>query len=209
MQDAHKRAFVVAKMTKADLLTDVRDSLQKALDEGKPCMTGEKLADAVMNYIINFVPLEIADVGTLPDYVIPWLLQEPMVSISGLTSSSNRNITITNRAILRAMRSTKVNGGRAAEVSDLNHLTRIIEQGHYIYDKEHNNIIAFLPCKNLRSTLSDNDKKKVIKLPLYIRNNGDSYIPTIGKVLQSNVKEGKKDRNASQFLKIPTKKPTP
>ena len=36
MQDAHKRAFVVAKMTKADLLTDVRDSLQKALDEGKP-----------------------------------------------------------------------------------------------------------------------------------------------------------------------------
>ena len=34
MQDAHKRAFVVAKMTKADLLTDVHDSLQKALDEG-------------------------------------------------------------------------------------------------------------------------------------------------------------------------------
>ena len=35
-QNEHKRAFVVAKMAKADMLTEVRDSLQKALDEGKP-----------------------------------------------------------------------------------------------------------------------------------------------------------------------------
>ena len=35
-QNEHKRAFVVAKMAKADMLTEVRDSLQKALDEGVP-----------------------------------------------------------------------------------------------------------------------------------------------------------------------------
>ena len=35
-QQEHKRAFVVAKMAKADMLTEVHDSLQKALDEGKP-----------------------------------------------------------------------------------------------------------------------------------------------------------------------------
>ncbi len=36
IQDAHKQSFVVTKMAKADMLTEVRDSLQKALDEGKP-----------------------------------------------------------------------------------------------------------------------------------------------------------------------------
>ena len=35
-QEEHKRAFVIAKMCKADLLTEVHDSLQKALDEGQP-----------------------------------------------------------------------------------------------------------------------------------------------------------------------------
>ena len=35
-QNEHKRAFVVAKMAKADPLTEGRYSLQKALDEGKP-----------------------------------------------------------------------------------------------------------------------------------------------------------------------------
>ncbi|MBQ7568191.1 minor capsid protein, partial [bacterium] len=33
-QEEHKRAFVVAKMAKADLLTEVHASLQKAIDEG-------------------------------------------------------------------------------------------------------------------------------------------------------------------------------
>lgn len=34
-QDAHARAFTVAKVTRLDILEDIRSALQKALDEGK------------------------------------------------------------------------------------------------------------------------------------------------------------------------------
>ena len=34
-QDAHARAFTVAKVTRLDILEDIRSALQQALDEGK------------------------------------------------------------------------------------------------------------------------------------------------------------------------------
>lgn len=35
-QDAHARAFTVAKVTRLDILEDIRGTLQQAVDEGKP-----------------------------------------------------------------------------------------------------------------------------------------------------------------------------
>ena len=68
MQDAHKRAFVVAKMTKADLLTDVRDSLQKALDEGKPFEEWKKEIDGWRDRLLPPAPPSAAEVQDKPEY---------------------------------------------------------------------------------------------------------------------------------------------
>ena len=172
----------------------------------KKGLTGEKLADAVMNYIINFVPLETAEVGTIPEYVLTWMLNEPNIGIKGLKTMTDRTVFITNRVVLHGMQPTKINGGRGASVSDLSQLTKIIEQGKFLYDKNHENIIAFLPCKHLRNETAIDDLQKSIKLPIRFQGESTNHILTIGKVNHVNVREGK-NRDTSQYIEIREKRP--
>lgn len=77
-QDAHARAFTVAKVTQLDILEDIRAALQQAIDEGKTGRWFRKELEAVLQKKGWWGPRETADPVTGEPVTIqqgsPWRL---------------------------------------------------------------------------------------------------------------------------------------